>query len=596
MDMCRFSSKDDQGYQSVVGELKILLSKLRGKEVVEPVDEASRQPRAGTPSQVTISSITPSLNDVERSCIAILAQNTSDASEQKSSLEARVEGTCQWILSNPLYTDWDVQKKTSLLWISGYPGSGKTILSAYLLEYLSAGESSPLLRRNNKSPCYFFCDETIETRRDGTAILRSLIHQLVKRRRQVIKHLKAAYDLQGPNFYQNFNELWRIFIAIASDKRVGPINVIVDAIDECEEATRVRLLQSIIRLVDKSHSAVDINLPRVKFLITSRPQLSRLYPLHQTNLLMIDPSGSVDDDLRLVIRARIAGIVDRTHCKPEAQSYLEKALYSKADRTFLWVTLVLHLLEKSYLASQKDFERIVDELPQDLTATYERFLQGIPAKDQEYASRLLHFIVGSSRPLTLEEMRVLVALDEQTTLAALENDMQPNIQETIEGALGPLVRIWDSHIYLVHLSLKEFLLNLSEQPDNPLSACFGVHSVRANLLLAEACISYLLLDDFTQDLFSIEEAESEMSPKRYSFYDYAATHWTEHFALGSELALPELKAMERLLCEARDNPGLNWFRYYWFRSNINMPCPKDFGTMVTACYFGHQDTVEYWLE
>ncbi|KAH6712778.1 hypothetical protein DL95DRAFT_269183, partial [Leptodontidium sp. 2 PMI_412] len=175
--------------------------------------------------------------------------------EQKSTLETRVEGTCQWILSDPLYSNWNVQKKTSLLWISGYAGSGKTILSAYLLEYLSAGESSPMLCRNNKSPYYFFCDETIETRRDGTAILRGLIHQLVKRRRQVIKYLKAAYDLQGPNFYQNFNELWRIFIAIASDKRVGPINVIVDAIDECEESTRSRLLQSILKLVDKSQSA-----------------------------------------------------------------------------------------------------------------------------------------------------------------------------------------------------------------------------------------------------------------------------------------------------------------------------------------------------
>ncbi|KAL5321552.1 hypothetical protein ACEPPN_009511 [Leptodophora sp. 'Broadleaf-Isolate-01'] len=645
MDMCRFSSKDDQGYQSVVGELKILLSKWMKKVDGQPIVETSREPRAKTPSQVTVSSIAPSLNDVERRCIAILTQNTSDASEQKSTLETRVEGTCQWILSDPLYSNWNVQKKTSLLWISGYAGSGKTILSAYLLEYLSAGESSPMLCRNNKSPYYFFCDETIETRRDGTAILRGLIHQLVKRRRQVIKYLKAAYDLQGPNFYQNFNELWRIFIAIASDKRVGPINVIVDAIDECEESTRSRLLQSILKLVDKSQSATDIRLPQVKFLITSRPQLSRLYPPHSANILMIDPSqGSVEDDLRLVIQARIAGIVDRTHCKPEARIYLEKALYSKADRTFLWVTLVLHLLEKSYLASQKDFERIVDELPQDLSATYERFLQAIPPNGQEYAARLLYYIVGSSRPLTLEEMRVLIALNEQTTLTAVENYMQPNIQETIEGALGPLVRIWDSRVYLVHLSLKEFLLNLAEKPGNPLAAHFGVNLVKSNLLIAEACICYLLLDDFSNDIFSAEEADSERSPvsplddtnsqdakaledlwdpfhigeegretmfidpaileaeacarieRQYPFFDYAATHWPDHFTLGCKLASPELKATVRLLSDARNFPGLNWFRYYWFRSNINMSCPRDFGTMVTASYFGHQDTVEHLLE
>ncbi|KAK0102359.1 hypothetical protein ONS95_005980 [Cadophora gregata] len=352
---------------------------------------------------------------------------------------------------------------------------------------------------------------------------------------------------------------------------------------------------------------------------------------------------SFNNQLRLVIRARIAGTVDRAHCRPEAGIYLEKALYSNASRTFLWMSLVLHLLEKTYFASQEEFERIVDELPQDLNAAYERLLQRIPVKEQKNASKLLHFIVGSSRPLTLDEMRVLFALDRQTTLEALENDMQPNIQEIIEGTLGPLIQIWDSRIYLVHPSLKKFLLNLSEEPANPLSACFGVCSVRANLLLAEACICYLLLEDFSQDLYSIQEIEPELSPgvpsegneskdveslealwdsfhlseegsnmflepavlefkacgrieKRYPFFNHAATYWPELFALGIELASPELRAAGRLLSDARANPGLNWFRHYWSRSNMNIPCPKDFGPMVTACYFGHQETVEYCLE
>jgi hypothetical protein len=381
------------------------------------------------------------LNDVERKCVAILTQNTSDASEYRASLPTRVDGTCQWILTHPQYIGWNLEKGTRFLWISGYPGSGKTILSAYLLEYLSGGEVSPVVRKKSKSPCYFFCDEKIETQRHGTAILRSLIHQLLTRHRVLVKYLKVAYDLQGPKLEQNSHELWRIFVAITSDKRVGPISVIVDAIDECEENTRKRLLRSILELVDKSNSpTADSMLPCVKFLVTSRPQVSRQY---NTSLLVIDPSqSSVEDDLKLVIEARIAGIVDRTHCSPEARIYLEKVLNSKADRTFLSVTLVLHLLETSYLASQKDFERIVDELPQDLTATYERFLLGISKEYEIFASRLLHLIVGSSRPLTLEEMRILIALqDSHQTLAAVEAASQFNIRGTVEGVLGPLIRI-----------------------------------------------------------------------------------------------------------------------------------------------------------
>jgi ankyrin repeat domain-containing protein 50 len=572
--------------------------------------------------------------DTERKCIAILTQNISNAAEYKCSLPSRVEGTCQWILSNKQYCDWNLRKESCLLWISGYPGSGKTILSTYILEDLSTGESSSSLR---KDLCYFFCDEKIEKQRDALAILRSLIHQLLMRRRQLIRYLKAAYDIQGPQFDQNFNELWRIFIAIASDKRVGPINVIVDAIDECEEITRERFLQEVIKFIDKSR-APGSKSPCIKFLLTSRPLVGRQYT--KDFHLQIDPSHNhVEQDLRLVIQTKVEGIVKRTRCKPEVGVYLENALYSKADRTFLWVTLVLHLLEKSFLASQKDFKRIIDELPQTLTATYERFLNGISIEYQPLAIRLLHFLVGSSRPLTLEEIRILTAMQlHHHTLAAVEEDAQPNIQETIEGVLGPLIRIWDSRIYLVHQSLKEYLQQLSTQRENQLPALYGVDPQKSSLLLAEACVSYLLFDDFKPDLFAVERSSIEDSPTspaelptdvesveqlwdpfnletldlfkdsavfdaeacarighQYTFFDYSARHWAEHISSASTICPPELQKSVLLLTDASQPQGLNWFKFYWQYAGMDLECPRDFVPIVTASYFGHSDSLEILL-
>jgi hypothetical protein len=85
---------------------------------------------------------------------------------------------------------------------------------------------------------------------------------------------------------------------------------------------------------------------------------------------------------------------------------LEQCLYAKADQTFLWVTVVLQHLERSLLASEKDFKRIVNELPRDLETLYERFLESIPIEHQQLAIKLLHIIAGSSRPLTLDEIGV----------------------------------------------------------------------------------------------------------------------------------------------------------------------------------------------
>lgn len=144
---------------------------------------------------------------MERKCGAILAQNVSNVVEYKASLPGRVEGTCRWILSNSQYQDWYSQTETCLLWISGYPGSGKTVLSAYLLEYLGAAEFSLGLR---SMLCYFSCDEKIEKQRDSKTILRSLIHQLITERRRLVKYVKTAYEMYGLHFDQDFNRLWKI--------------------------------------------------------------------------------------------------------------------------------------------------------------------------------------------------------------------------------------------------------------------------------------------------------------------------------------------------------------------------------------------------
>jgi ankyrin repeat protein len=411
------------------------------------------------------------------------------------------------------------------------------------------------------------------------------------------------------------------------------VSVIVDAIDECEQTTRERFLQDVLNLIGKS-SSNGSHAPCIKFLITSGPLLGRHYA---TNLLQID-QDYVEQDLRLVIQAKVEGIAQRTRCKPDVRRYLENALFSKADCTFLWVTLVLHLLEESLLASQKDFKRIIDEVPNTLTATYERFLQRIPIEYQTLAIRLLHFLVGSLRPLTLDEVRILIATQRHHgTLAAVEEDAQPNVRETIEGVLGPLVRIWDNRIYLVHQSLKEFLISLSNQTDNPLSATYGVDLRRASLLLAEVCVTYLLLDDFKQDLFSRDQSDSEISPTspvkvstdgsveqswdpfdleedslfkdpavleaeacaligaKYMFFDYSARHWAEHFSSACSISTFELQESVILLSDASSSRGLNWFRFYWLQAAMNLLCPRDFIPFVAASYFGHLTSLKTLL-
>jgi hypothetical protein len=300
------------------------------------------------------------------------------------------------------------------------------------------------------------------------------------------------------------------------------------------------------------------------------------------------------------------------------------------------VALVLHLVEKTALASQKDFQRIVEDLPKGLTATYKRFLYNIPTEYKEVAAVLLQFIAGSIRPLFLDEIRILLALkDPQQSIASIEADSQPNIRETIETILGPFIRISEGRVYFIHQTAKDFLNSLYKQPDHPLSKAYGIDQINANLLLARSCISYLCLNDFNMDSFAEDQGGIQDSPnsplrtsedeglydiwnnlnlgdnmflrdsdiaesercsliaEKYAFFNYSAVHWTRHFALCSTICPDDLQRSGLELLQSNTNKFSNWFRYYWCQREMDLTFPTTFNPFITACFFGHLTTIKF---
>jgi hypothetical protein len=72
-----------------------------------------------------------------------------DRGKIRSAKGQRTPGTCEWIQQHTTYLDW-LKPGSSLLWICGGPGRGKTMLSVYLTETLGSGrerQSTVLLLR-----------------------------------------------------------------------------------------------------------------------------------------------------------------------------------------------------------------------------------------------------------------------------------------------------------------------------------------------------------------------------------------------------------------------------------------------------------------
>ncbi len=67
---------------------------------------------------------------------SLRALNTTDMDECRAQLRPRSPGTCEWISSNNQLHEWIADKHSSLLCITGDMGSGKSILTSYLVEHI----------------------------------------------------------------------------------------------------------------------------------------------------------------------------------------------------------------------------------------------------------------------------------------------------------------------------------------------------------------------------------------------------------------------------------------------------------------------------
>ncbi|KAJ4138709.1 hypothetical protein NW768_002568 [Fusarium equiseti] len=400
------------------------------------------------------------------------------------------------------------------------------------------------------------------------------------------------------------------------DSKSGPLYIILDALDECEKTSCHQLLLSISDMLNDSSRSMTVG-SQVKFLVTSRPFLYQSYANSQKVLqsqIPIDGDQSgYAEDLQTFIQERIDKICLNRQFSTDIRDFLYEAMTSKADRTFLWIHMVLASIEESLLTSRKEFQKIIASIPEGLAEIYHGYLAAIPLGHQEDASKLLKLLLGCSRPLCLDELNIAFTINSSyTTTEDVMQNAHNSIAHTVQGILGYLVRVTGQQVSLVHQSVKDYLQDQdTASPDSP-PAIHMVNPQGSALQLATVCIQYLLLDDFLIDLFPTNDSPTstiaELNPfdelppgefegdfwdqedhelndnilfhdpeilhteicgslvSDYPFYTYASLHWAEHFALCEEDAPEELKNAARSLLSPDTAVSRNWLSFYQIKA------------------------------
>ncbi|GFF61350.1 hypothetical protein IFM51744_10658 [Aspergillus udagawae] len=123
-----------------------VLQSLMRKHLASQVEELGMNHRIGRETEV------PAQVELQTICDWISPMLFFAAHERISA--ARQEGTCDWFIQSPTFTDFIAHRWTAM-WAVGIPRSGKTVLSSAIVDYLRRfSPSSP----HRAAVAYAYCD------------------------------------------------------------------------------------------------------------------------------------------------------------------------------------------------------------------------------------------------------------------------------------------------------------------------------------------------------------------------------------------------------------------------------------------------------
>ena len=238
---------------------------------------------------------------------------------------------------------------------------------------------------------------------------------------------------------------------------------------------------------------------------------------------------------------------------------------------YRWAFCQLEILRHCLPSSVR---HTLDELPESLDETYERVLKEIKKPNRDHARRLLQCLVVAIRPLRVEELAEVLAVDfdDAEEVPKLNTNWRWEDEEqallTSCSSLIAIVEANDSRVVqFSHFSVKEFLTSTRLATSSKDLSRYHIDLEPAHTILAQACMGVLLQSD--------DCVEENSDGRRSSLAKYAAHHWVTHAQFES-VSDSLRKAMECLFdldkpyfsawLEVHDidiKPGMDDSSLYW---------------------------------
>jgi hypothetical protein len=174
----------------------------------------------------------------------------------KNARKGRLKGSGEWLLEKAEYRSWRESSTSSVLWLHGIPGSGKTKLTSLVIDQLE--------KRDNVA--YFYCmrNPAEPQRGRGDQILASLVRQLAGTApdKPILSPVVDQYEDAIAGLGEFEDQAWtadesgRVLLELMGEYPAATI--VLDALDEVNQEDRQELLDILSSLLQDSPNPLKI--------------------------------------------------------------------------------------------------------------------------------------------------------------------------------------------------------------------------------------------------------------------------------------------------------------------------------------------------
>ncbi|WYZ35511.1 hypothetical protein EsH8_X_000158 [Colletotrichum jinshuiense] len=348
--------------------------------------------------------------------------------------------TCDWLFNTPEFQQWIdpayLQDHNGVFWIKGKPGAGKSTLMKHAFHHYQKSLFSDHLLL-----AYFFNarGETLE--KTPLGMLRSIVYQLLQNDDTLYEQFLPSFrekqrTSQEGNFHWRLSELQEFMRSVVTKSQSKPFLLLVDALDECHES-EVRDVVAFLESLSISASRDGIQL---KVFLSSRH-----YPsirIAKAIELTVEKSAHHQIDIAQYVRERL--IV--------SDADIEAEILKKADGIFLWVVIVVSLLNKAYDEGRIEaMRRTLEELQGDLEKIFSTILDK-DVTDMAETVLMLQWVLLSKRPLKPREIFAAVVKTAPPTSDLIQRRITTSSKGLIE-----IRKESTETVQFIHLSVSDFL-------------------------------------------------------------------------------------------------------------------------------------------